>query len=160
QVALHPLAFARLLTFQQSDQDAHCAEDAGSEVSDRNADTHRSLARQAGDRHQAAHALRDLIEARTLAVRAGLAEAGYAGMHDPGIDRPQRGIVDAETELPVRTVVLDHHVGIAHQTLQDGDTFWRLQIERDAALVAMQVLEVRPMPLTTHAGVAFGRFDL
>ena len=63
QIALHPLAFARLLALQQRHQDAHRAEDAGGQIGDRNADAHRALAGQAGDRHQPAHALRDLIEA-------------------------------------------------------------------------------------------------
>jgi hypothetical protein len=39
----------------------------GVEVGDRDADAHRPLARQAGDRHQPAHALRDLVEARPVA---------------------------------------------------------------------------------------------
>ena len=40
------------------------------DVGDRGAGAHRSLARQPGHRHQAAHALRDLVEARAVAVRA------------------------------------------------------------------------------------------
>ena len=63
------------------------AEDAGGEVGDRNADAHRPLAGQAGDRHQPAHALRDLVEARPVAIGAVLAEAGNAGIDQARIDR-------------------------------------------------------------------------
>ena len=55
------------------------------QVGDRDADAHRALARQAGDRHQPAHALRDLVEARPLAIRPVLAEARDAGV-DRGAD--------------------------------------------------------------------------
>jgi hypothetical protein len=49
---------------QQRDQDALSGEDAGAQVGDRNADPHGPVAGQAGHGHQAAHALRDLVEAR------------------------------------------------------------------------------------------------
>ena len=156
QVALHPLALAGLLALQQRHQDAHRAEDAGGQVGHRDADAHRALAGQAGDRHQPAHALRDLVEAGTLAIRPVLAEARDAGIDQPRIDRSQRRIVDAEAELHVGAIVLHQHVGALHQALQDRHAVGRLQIERHAALVAMQVLEVRPMPFAAHAGVALG----
>ena len=54
------------------------AEEAGGEIGDRDADAHRALPRQAGDRHQPAHALRDLVEARAGRVGPVLAEAGDA----------------------------------------------------------------------------------
>ena len=63
------LALARLLALQQRHQDAERAEQAGGEIGDGNADPHRPAARLARDRHQAAHALRDLVEARALARR-------------------------------------------------------------------------------------------
>ena len=50
------------------------------EVGDRNADPHRPLPRQAGDRHQSAHALRDLIEAGPVGIGPVLAETGNAGV--------------------------------------------------------------------------------
>ena len=38
------------------------------EVGDRDADAHRPLPGQPGDRHQPAHALRDLVEARPVGI--------------------------------------------------------------------------------------------
>ena len=69
QRGLHPLALARDLALEQRGEDAHGAEQAGGEVGDGNADPHRAFARRAGDRHQPAHALRDLIEARAACDR-------------------------------------------------------------------------------------------
>ena len=63
------------------------------------ADAHRALAGRAGDRHQPAHALRDLIEARPLVVGAVLAEAGDAAIDDARVDLAQALVVDAERAL-------------------------------------------------------------
>ena len=57
--------------------------------------------------------------------------------------------------------ILDHHVGFLDQPLERGQPFGRLQVERDAALVAMQVLKVRSFARAAHR--LFGvrrRFDL
>ena len=76
------LAFLRFLALEQRDQNAERREHAGGEIGDRNADAHRPLSRQPGDRHQPAHALRDLVEARPTGIGAVLAEAGNAGIDD------------------------------------------------------------------------------
>ena len=115
---------------------------AGGEIGDRNADTHRAAARRAGDRHQPAHALRDLVEARPLGVRPVLAEAGNAGEHDALVDLLQRLIIDAEAVLHVGPEVLDHDVGLFDQPLEGRETLRRFQIERHAAFVALKILEV------------------
>ena len=76
----------RLFPLEQRHQDAERAEDAGREVGDRDADAHRPLAGQAGDRHQPAHPLRDLVEAGPVAIGAGLAEPGDAGIDELRVD--------------------------------------------------------------------------
>ena len=117
QRGLHPLAFAGDLALQQRGEDAHGAEQPGGEVGDGNADPHRALARRAGDRHQPAHALRDLIEAGPLVIGAVLAEAGDAAIDDARIDLAQALVIDAELGLHVGPEVLDHHVGLLHQAI-------------------------------------------
>ena len=107
-----PLAFAGNFALEQRDHDAERAEQAGAEIGDRNADAHRALARHAGDRHQPAHALRDLVEARPVAIGAVLAEAGDAGEDDALVDLAQRVVVDAEPVLHVGAEILHHHVGL------------------------------------------------
>ena len=63
---------------------------------------------------------------------------------DARVDLRERLVVDAEAVLHVGPEVLDHHVGLLDQAQEDREAFRRLQVERDAALVAVQVLEVRP----------------
>ena len=139
---LHPLALAGLLALEQRDHDAVRAEDSGAQVRDRDTDAHRSLPRQSGDRHQAAHALRDLVEARAHAIGAVLAVARDAAVDQPRIDRGHRLVADAEPVLHIGAIVLHQHVGLRRELLQDRYPVGRFQIERDAAFVALQVLEV------------------
>ena len=72
---MDPLATAGPLPLDQRQQDADGGEEPGRQIVDGNADAHRPLAGQAGDGHQPAHALGDLVEARPAGIRAILAEA-------------------------------------------------------------------------------------
>ncbi len=138
------LTLLGLFAFQQRHQNAERAKQPRGEVGDRDAYAHGPLPGQAGDRHQAAHALRDLIEARPRGIRTGLPEPGNAGIDQLRINLAQLRIVDAETTLHIRPKILDHHVGFFHHALESRHRFRRLQVERHAALVAMQILEIRP----------------
>jgi hypothetical protein len=149
----------RLLALEQRHQDAERAEQARAEIGDRDADPHRALSGQAGDRHQSAHALRDLVEARSVGVRSGLPETGNAGIDQLGIDLAQLRVVDAEPAFHVRAEILHHHVGLLHHALERRQGRGRLEIERHAALVAVQILEVRPFARAAQliAAAPFGR---
>ena len=146
QRGLHPLALAGNVALQKCGEDAKRAEQPGGEVGDGNADPHRTLAGRAGDRHQPAHALRDLIEARPLVIRPVLAEAGDAAIDDARVDLAQALIVDAELCLDVGTEVLDHDVGLLGEALEHFEALRVLQVERHRPLVAVQILEVRALP--------------
>ena len=52
-------------------------------------------------------------------------------------------VVDAEPVLHVGAEILHHHVGLLDQALEGGEPLRRFEVERHAALVALQVLEVR-----------------
>src|SRR5437667_273487 len=121
QRGVHPLAAAGALALEQRDEDAVREEHARGEIGHGNADAHRALARQAGDRHEAAHALGDLVVARAIAVRARLAEARDAAVHEARVDLAQRLVVDAEAVLDVRAEVLDEAVSPHGQALEDLD---------------------------------------
>ncbi len=149
------LAFLRLLALEQCNEDAHRAEQPGAEIGDRDADAHRALPGQAGDRHQPAHALSDLVEAGPIGIGAGLAEAGNAAIDDLGIDLGERLVVDAEPALHVGAEILHHHVGLLHHALERREPFLGLEVERHAALVAVQVLEVRTLARAAHALAGF-----
>src|SRR5262249_27961556 len=90
------LTLAGLFPLEERNKDARGAKYPRRQVGDRYADPHRPLPGLAGDRHQAAHALGDLIEARALRVGAVLAEARNARIDKARIDLAQRLVVDAE----------------------------------------------------------------
>ena len=68
-----------------------------------------------------------------------------------GIHRRQRLVADPEPVLHVRSVVLHHDIGLLDHAAERGEPLRALQVQRDAALVAVDVLEVRPVPLPAHA---------
>ena len=142
------MPLAGFLALDQRDRDAVGAEDAGAQIGNRDADAHGSLTGQPGDRHQAAHALRNLVEARAQAIRSVLAVAGDAGIDQARIDRGHRLVADAKPVFDIGTVVFHQHVGARRQLLQDRDAFGRLEVQRHATLVAMHVLEVTVLART------------
>src|SRR5215475_10188515 len=143
------LALAGLLPLQQRHEDAEGAEQAGGKVGNGNADPHRSSPWLTGDGHEATETLRDLIEARTVAIGAVLAEPGNAGVDEAGIDLAEGRVIDPEAGLHIGAEVLDHHVGFGSEATKGCSSRRRFEVERNAALVAMQVLEIR-----TVAGAA------
>ena len=70
QRGVHPAPHAGALAVEQRHQDAQRQQVAGGQVVDRDADAHRPLPGHAGDRHQPAHALGDLVDAGPLGIRA------------------------------------------------------------------------------------------
>jgi len=60
---------ARFFALEKRRHDAERGKEARREIRDRGTRAHRSLPGQPRDRHEAAHALRDLVEARPVAVR-------------------------------------------------------------------------------------------
>ena len=148
--SLHPLALAGDVAFQQRGEDAERAKQPGGEIGDRDADPHRALAGRAGDRHQPAHALGDLIEARPLVIGPVLPEPGDAAVDDARIDLAQALVVDAELAFDVGAEVLDHHVSLLGEALEHFQALRVLQVERHRALVAVQILEVRALARTAR----------
>ena len=123
-------------------------------------DAHRALPRQPGDPHQPAHALRDLVEARPVAIRAVLPEARYAAIDEPRVERLQGFVVDTEPEFHVRAIVLDHDIHRLDQPVEDRAAVRFLEVERQAALVAMQVLEIRAVAVARHVVALARHLDL
>ena len=108
-------------------------------------------------------ALRDLIEAGTLVVGAILPEARDAAIDDARIDLAHAFVIDAEFCLHIGTKILDDDIGLLRQAAEYVEALGVLQVERDRALVAVQVLEVRPLARAARllaAGVFQQRIDL
>src|SRR3974390_60581 len=158
-----PLAFAGHLALQQRGEDPHGAEEAGGQVGDRDANAHGPLTRQAGDRHQPAHALGDLVEAGAVAVGAVLAEAGDRAGQKPLVVLLRALVGDPKPVFHVRAEVFDHDIGLRDHAPEGGEPLWRLQVKRDAPLVAVQVLEIGILARAAGAFAFFemrGRLDL
>ena len=162
QRGLDLLALAGFFALQQRRENAERCEQAGAQVRHRDSGPHRTLPRQAGDRHQPAHALGDLIEAGAIGVRPGLSESGDARIDELGIDLGERLVVDPEPAFHIWPIVLNHHVGLLHHPLEGRDTCRRLEIDRDAALVAVEIGKIRPVARPAHVGRldVLGRLDL
>src|SRR4030095_8880242 len=108
------------LALDQRDQDALRQEDARAQVGDGYAHPHWPMARNAGDGHEPAHALGDLIDARAIPVRTALAESGNAAVNQPRVHLADRLVVDPQALLHPRPVVLHDAVRIARELLQNG----------------------------------------
>jgi hypothetical protein len=148
----------RALAVQQGQQDALAQEHARGGVGDRDAGAVGTAPGFARDRAQPAHALHDLVEARASRVRAGLAEARDAGQDDPRIDRAQRLVAQAQALLDRGAEVLDHHVAALDELAQHAHAFGGLEVDAQAALVAVQVLLVGAAAWPER-GLAVGRVD-
>src|SRR5258706_7379998 len=121
QIRLHPLSSSGFLALEQRRHDPERGDKARRDVRDRGARAHRSLAGQPRDRHEPAHTLRDLIEARPVAVRSILAEARNAREDDARVDLRERLVVDAQPEFHVGAVVLDDDIGGFHELYESCD---------------------------------------
>ena len=75
QGRVKPLALTRFFALKQCHQNALCGKDTCAQVSNGNAHAHRAMLGQAGDRHQAAHALCNLIKAGSVGQRPCLTKA-------------------------------------------------------------------------------------
>ena len=96
----------------------------------------------AGDAHQAALALHDRIVARLHCTRSGLAESGNRAVDQPRMPRAQRRVIEAELRQRSRTEVLDDHVALRDQPLEQARALRVLEVERDAFLVAVDAQEI------------------
>ena len=151
QRGVHPLPLSGDLSLEEGDEDALGQQDARAQVGNGNAHSHGALTGNAGDGHQSAHPLGDLIDPGPIAVGPALPEAGNAAVDQARVDGTQALVVDAETPLDVRPVVLHHDIGRLRQLLEDRHPFRLSQVQGHGALVAMQVLEVEAVAVAAHA---------
>jgi hypothetical protein len=139
------LPLTRLFTLQQRHQNALRRKNAGAQIRNRNAHAHGALLHHTRHRHQPAHALRDLVKARSFGQRARLAKAGDAGIDQAGVVDFEAVVINPQSKFDIGSKVFHHNVSAFDQTLEHGNTFRLFQIQRDRAFVAMRVLVVRPL---------------
>ena len=104
----------------------------------------------------AAHPLDDGIDAGAVHIRPVLAEPGNAGIDDARIDRLDGLVVNAQSVLHVGTVILDDHIGVARQLLENVEPFGELQIQGHRPFVTVQILEIRAVAIHEIRGSVAG----
>jgi hypothetical protein len=96
----------------------------------------RRFSGEAGEVGQAAESVRDVREAGPAAIRAGLPVARDAQHDEAGIHRAQRRPAEAPLLHPAGAEVLNKHVRLGDQLLEQLDAFRAAQINRNRLLVA------------------------
>lgn len=96
----------------------------------------------AGGAHQAAHGLADDVVARALGIGAVVAKAGNRAVDDGGVDFFQIFIAKAQLFHHAGAVVFQHNVRLLHQLAENLFALLAFQVQRHAALVAVQVHEI------------------
>src|SRR5712691_11488933 len=159
---MHPFTLARDLTRQQGHQNALGQKDTRAQIRNGDADPHRALSGNAGNRHQAAHALGNLVHSRAIPIRTALPKARDDAVDDAGVDWAQALVIDTQTLFHARAVILHDDVSILRQALKNGHGLRISEVQRDALFVTVQVLEIKPVAIAAHAITIAptGHFDL
>ena len=87
--------------------------------------------------HGAAHALHQKIIARTLCVGPLLPEAGNGAIDQARVQFAQALVVEAIFGQAPHLEILDDHIGLHGEALDEGAALRRLEIRLDAALAAI-----------------------
>jgi hypothetical protein len=127
---------------------------ASVDVGDRIAGLGRRASGFAGDGHQARKALRDQIEAAFVGVGAVAAVARHRTVDQAGVDFLEGVVAQAQPFERAAAVVFGQDVGLLHHGQQDLASLRMLQVEGDAALVAVQDHEGRRDPVHARLAVA------
>ncbi len=140
------LAGAAALARKQCQQDALHRHQPGHQVGNGHAHPERRAVLRPGDAHQATLGLQHRVVTRFVPPGAGLAEARDGAVNQPRPLRPERLIVEAGPCEGARTKVLDQDVGAVDQPAEQRPALSRLEVERDALLVAVDAEEIGTLP--------------
>lgn len=137
---------------------------AADEVGDGRAGLDRGTIGKARYTHDARHRLDREVHRQIVPAGTRQAIAGGRAVDQPRIDGAERGIADAQSIEHPWGVVLDQHVGLRRELLQDLDPVRRLQVQANVALVGIEHRERNGVALAdagamTHR-LAVRRFDL
>ena len=101
----------------------------------------------ARDPGEAAHLFDGHREAGAVLPWAIEAERGHANVDRPRVHGPDALGVESQGRHDPRREVLDHDVGLADQTFQQGEAVLVVELQRDVALPRIHAVEdVRPLP--------------
>src|SRR4029453_9356375 len=106
---------------------------------------HGTVFGSAGNGHQSAQALGDLVDATALAVRACLPETADAAVDQARIDLLDVVPADLEAVLDRCAHVFHENIGTLDEALENCVALLGLEVELHHALVAVEILEVGRM---------------
>jgi hypothetical protein len=132
------LPLAGGVTLHERGEDADHAVHAGAGVADRGPEIRGRAIGRSGDAHGAAHRLGDRLVALVVAVGTVRAEALDAGEDQARVDLAQHGVAEAQPLDDARAEILQEHVRRLQQGAEDLLAPRLLQIQREAALVAVE----------------------
>ena len=136
------LALAGHVAMIQTAQRAHRAVQPAGIVHIRPAPTGRRLVRQSRQMRQPRHRLRHRAERRVVVMPSGMAVARHRYIDDVRFDAAQHVIAKAPVPQHPRAEILDHDVGHGDQLFRDFQPFRAADVERQAFLVDVGVVEV------------------
>ncbi len=117
--------------------------------------------------HGAAHGLQQQVLPGSRGIGPRLTVARHRDINQLRVDRLERVVVDTQTRGDTGPVILQKHIGRAHEIEQHGLALRRFQIDGKAALVPVQRQKrhVDPLPFRiarrlVALPLARGRFDL
>ena len=139
QSGFEKLTLSCLVALAQRRLDGDDRKRAADDVDDGGAGAQR-LSGRTGHVGKPGHELHNLVEGRAMLV--GAAEETFErAVHNPRIGLRKIRIAAAEPVHGAGRVILDRHVGCGHETVQQRPAFLGLEIEGDAAFVAIERAE-------------------
>ena len=156
---LDPLAEARAGTLEEGGRDAVGGVDAGGDVGNGWRRLDRRAVGLAGVPHEAAGGLEDEIHAGLLRERAARAERRDRAVDEARVPFAQRVVAEPVPLHHARAEVLDQHVGLRDEAADERRARLLPDVDRDAALVPVEPLEVEPADLGREPSGAVGVAD-
>ncbi|CAD5296742.1 hypothetical protein BOS5A_230455 [Bosea sp. EC-HK365B] len=150
-------AFASRIAPAQRGEDAGGGIKTGIDVGDGIARLHRRALGLAGDRHRAAHSLDQEVVAGARRIGAVLAEAGDRAIDQPRIGLAHRGGVEPVFDEPADLEVLDRHVGMGGEAMNQRLALFRAEIGRDRTLAAIGRVEIGGREMLVAGALDEGR---
>jgi hypothetical protein len=139
---IEELTLAGLEPLDVRNQDALHGVERRQAVGDRHADLGRSRFRKPGHVHQPRLALDDHVVAGLRSAGAGGAVAGDRTVNEPPVQSAHPIGPESQPLERARPEVLDEHVGVANQVLEQLAAFRRFQIDGNALLVPVDTQEI------------------
>lgn len=155
QRQFHLAATACPLTAEQGRQHRLRGVHASHQIDHGHPELQRRRARFAIDGHQAGFGLDHQVVARALGFGRAAVVAGHAAVDQIGLDGLELFVTDAQLFGTTMLEVVDHHVKLRQQVVDQLHPFRGLQIQGDGPLVAVHAVVVGGLGLAdAHAPVA------